>query len=509
MKEKTRAVWKIGAAFLLLTAVSLYRQLSLRFLPSDPARPFIVYAVYILLMGYWQYSLRSRITQKSMLLFLHLEGFIMFFWLTVRLLQDAFFYKDVHIMRMSGYLIGVPLTLIPLLGFYSALCLGRDLSYKLPHAWYFALIPTVTAGGLIVTNELHFIMIRILPGEEENLYFHPNYGLILPIALAVFFIVGRMCIIYRRTRLIEMNLRYKVLPLIIGICMPLTLMLYLVQGFVVTVEVIEMTAKLYFLEALSWEMCILIGLVPVNSQYSMVFEQSSVGMRIVDNEGKTLISSSHARPLPETVFSELKQKTMLSDPSGYELHLHRLQDGYLVYHKDVLQIYTVIRELNQTAAELEQEGALLNEELRTRSVEAAVSAQNAIYDRLSAEVGRYLEMMQAMLRNADGSDRETLIRKLCLIGTYVKRRCNLRLIEQENGSIDKEELCLSLTDLVMCLKMTGADAELIWEPAGEYAAEESLSMFDAVAAELEKCDFAPRQFRIIVRDGLTMQVTAP
>lgn len=93
MKENTKTFRYIIGAFLLLCIVSLYRQLSMRYIPTDPFRPFIVYAVYMLLMGTWMYSLKSRITQKSMLMYLRFENMVLIFWLTVRLLQEAFFIR--------------------------------------------------------------------------------------------------------------------------------------------------------------------------------------------------------------------------------------------------------------------------------------------------------------------------------------------------------------------------------------------------------------------------------
>jgi hypothetical protein len=49
----------------ILLLVSAYRQLSLRLLPGDAARPYIVCAVYLGLLLSWGISIRSRFTQRS------------------------------------------------------------------------------------------------------------------------------------------------------------------------------------------------------------------------------------------------------------------------------------------------------------------------------------------------------------------------------------------------------------------------------------------------------------
>ncbi len=504
MRENRKTFLLIASAFLMLCTVSLYRKISICFFAGDRIRPFIVYAVYMLLMGIWLYSLKSRITQKSMLLCLRLESCVMIFWLTVRLIQEAVLYKNVHIMRISGYFIVFPLIVTTLFGMYAAFGLGRGEAYSIPKKWYLLLIPDLFLVVLMLTNEKHHIVFRVLPGEEENLYFHANFGIIVILLWATMLIVCRMLIIYHRTKQIKANRNLKLLPLLVGIAMPLIVMPYFINGFVAKRELIELTAKLYFLEAMSWESCIILGLVPVNTQYGMVFEQSTVGMRIVSSRGVTRICSRHARELQSGEFDELKNNSMISDESGHELHLHKIHDGYLIYHKDVSRIYSVINELNKTAAELQQESQLLREELRAKSEEASVSAQNQIYDRLTAEVGRHLELMKQLMSAPDRDNVEELFKKLCLIGTYVKRRCNLRLIEQESGTIEMEELRLSLADMIMCLRLMGVSSQLVWEPEGIYSPEYSLEIFDSVEKEIENKDFSLVKFDIIARDTVSI-----
>lgn len=506
MKDNVKTFIYIAAAFLLLCMVSLYRQLSIRYIPNDHFRPFIVYAVYMFLMGVWVYSLKSRITQKSMLMYLWLESSVLIFWLTVRLLQDGFFYKNIHIMRVSGYLIVFPLLVTTLFGMYAAFGLGRGDSYTLPRRFYLLLIPNAALVLLMLTNERHHIVFRVLPGEGENLYFHANYGIIIILLVATALIVFRMLIIYRRSRQVRERLCIKALPLLVGIAMPLIVVPYFFSGFVVKLELIELTAKLYFLEVMSWESCIILGLVPVNTQYGMVFEQSTVGMRIVNEQGITQICSSHAPELTDDQLCELKSSSMISDGKGHEMHLHPIGGGYLVYRSDLSQIYSVIDELNQTAAELEQEGELLREEFRTRSEEASVTIKNQIYDRLTDEVGRYLDYMNELLENSADTDRVEMMRRLCLIGTYVKRRCNLRLIELESGTICMEELRLSLVDMVISFELLGIRSKLVWEPTEIYSADYALYIFDSVADKIEKTGPQLVQLDIYAQDKVRVYI---
>ena len=85
---------------------------------------------------------------------------------------------------------------------------------------------------------------------------------------------------------------------------------------------------------------------------------------------------------------------------------------------------------------------------------------------------------------------EALFRKICLIGTYIKRRCNLRLTELETSTLPSADLELSLSDMVSCIALTGVRAELRWEEGAGYSPEFSLFIFDTVECLLESHNFA-------------------
>ena len=84
MTERQRQIRMNIAAFLLLFFVSLYRQISLRYLPDDPFRTYILFACYVFLISGWAISICVRVTQKSMRTFLMLEAAVMLAGLTVR-----------------------------------------------------------------------------------------------------------------------------------------------------------------------------------------------------------------------------------------------------------------------------------------------------------------------------------------------------------------------------------------------------------------------------------------
>ena len=190
-------------AFLLLFSVSLYRQLSLRYLPDDVFRTYILYACYVLLIGAWIVSINARITQKSMRLFLTLEAVVMLIGLSIRFLQDTFWYDNIPLMRVSGMYIESTLLVGLTFGIFASLGIGQWDNYRPPRKWLLLLIPVIAMTFLSVTDESRHFMFYIIPDEPQpNLNFHPNVGLFLMVGLAIALMIVRIFLIYRRNRII-------------------------------------------------------------------------------------------------------------------------------------------------------------------------------------------------------------------------------------------------------------------------------------------------------------------
>ena len=104
MDERKKSIVRLLAAVALLFTVSAYRQLSMRYWPEDFLRPYLVWAVYMLLLFGWQHTISTKITQKAMRSHLTAQNIVSMLYLTVRFVQDAFLYANIPCMRFTGYL---------------------------------------------------------------------------------------------------------------------------------------------------------------------------------------------------------------------------------------------------------------------------------------------------------------------------------------------------------------------------------------------------------------------
>lgn len=507
MSERKKSVIRLFAAAVLLFAVSAYRQLSMRYWPEDFLQPYLVWAVYMFLLFSWQHTITTKITQKTMRSHLTAQNIVSILYLTVRFVQDAFLYTDIPWMRFTGYFINIAAVFIPLFGLYSAFYLGKAEDYRISKKWYLLLIPACFLSMLALTNDLHHFLYYIVPEEPQpNLYFHPYIGTYIIYIWGLSIISYQVYVIYQRNGTTKSDPLYrKLIPFYEPILLFLFSIPYAATAYVVRFELVEYSAGLIFILVLCWELYILVGLIPVNAQYEEVFRRSTVAMQILSSSGETITASENAAEITPAMLEALKQNQHFSVTKDVIMHLHQIPGRYMVWQTDLSQINHALRELQRLNAELEEEQDLLAQEIRLQSDEASVQARNGIYDSLSSEVAGQLTLLTELL------SKETIAaddwNRICLIGTYIKRFCNLRLTHQEQQTIPMGDLALSLQDMTKCMKELGIRTSLDFCPTSNLDPELMLLIMKSLEALLEEADFCLTSMTIQISDTACFEIT--
>lgn len=506
MSERKKSVIRLFAAAVLLFTVSAYRQLSMRYWPEDFLRPYLVWAVYMLLLLRWQYTITTKITQKAMHCHLTAQNIVSILYLTVRFIQDAFLYVNIPWMRFTGYFINIAAIFIPLFGLYGSFYLGKADDYRISKKWYLLLIPACLLSVLALTNDLHHFFYYIMPEESQpNLYFHPYIGTYIVYIWGLSIISYQVYVIYRRNGTTKSDSLYrKLIPFYEPILLLLFSIPYAATAYVVRFELVEYSAGLIFILVLCWQIYILVGLIPVNAQYEEVFRRSTVAMQILSPSGETIAASENAADITPAMLEALKQNQHFSATEDITMNLHQIPGGYMVWQTDLSQINQALRELQRLNAELEEEQDLLAQEIRIQSDEASVQARNDIYDSLSSEVAGQLILLTALLSESFSTDDWN---RICLIGTYIKRFCNLRLTYQEQQTIPMGDLALSLQDMAKCIKNLGIWTSLDFCPTLNLEPALILLIMKTLEDILEEADFRLTSVAIQISDTVCFEIT--
>lgn len=507
MSERKKSVVRLFVAAVLLFVVSAYRQLSMRYWPGDFLRPYLVWAVYMLLLFGWQHTITTKIMQKSMRGHLTAQNIVSILYLTVRFIQDAFLYVNIPWMRFTGYFINIAAIFIPLFGLYSAFYLGKPEDYRIDKKWYLLLIPACFLSVMALTDDLHHFLYYIVPEEPQpNLYFHPYIGTYMIHIWALSIIAYQVYVIYQRNGTAKSDPFYrKLVPFYEPILLFLFSIPYAATAYVVRFELVEYSAGLIFIIVLCWQLYILAGLIPVNTQYSEVFRRSTVAMQILSPNDERIAVSENAADITPVILKSLKQNQHFSVTEDITMNLHQIPGGYMVWQTDLSQINQALRELQRLNAELEEKQDLLAQEIRVQSDEASIQARNGIYDSLSSEVAGQLALMEKILSKESLSSDDW--NRICLIGTYIKRFCNLRLTYQEQQTIPMGDLAISLQDIAKCMKNLGIRTSLDFCPTSNLEPELILLIMKALEALLEEVDFRLASMTIQISDTVCFEIT--
>ena len=513
MSIRMKQIRMIIFALLLLIIVSAYRIWSLNYYPQDPFRTYILYACYVFLFLLWGVSIYNRVTQKFMRIWLYLEGSVMLLGLTLRFLQDTFWFRDILLMRISGLCIAATILTFLLLGMYASLGIGQNDQYFMDYKWFSFLIPVLVSTYMILTDERNHFVFFIDPAEQQpNLSFHPGIGFFVLFAIGYVMMILRVLIIYSRNR----NIHGKgIMRIVIPFFEPIVMLLFTLDYFLFSLgivpwlegkEILELYAKIYLVEVLTWEFYIFMGLVPVNMEYRSILENATVGMQILSGSEKIL--SKSAVPVSAQTIKELEKSDFVTLGDGKELHMQTLSDGTFLWYTDTSRLRKTIEDLENSVEQLSQQSTILEEELRARNNMAKTQAQNRIYDELTSEVFVQLQKMKELIHRQDSGygDVETM-RKLCLLGTYVKRRCNLKLIQLGMGTIDPVDMRISLEDMIRAANNMNILASINWNPSDLLPSDFYLFVLDTLERVLEYEDFEPTEIHIeTIPNGASLEI---
>lgn len=492
MREHKRQIsWNL-AAFCLLFLVSVYRQIDLRFLHNGILCNCIVFFSYIVLILGWSLSLIGRITQRFLLYCLLFEALLMMTGLTIRFLQDSFFYRNMQLMRSSGLVIGATLLPLLLLGVFAAMGMGQPDQYRIPKFCLLLLIPVLLMDILLIRDDLFHIIFRILENEPQpNLYFHPGWGLWLFVLMLAILVFLRVVIIFRRNHNMDQHPRIR---LLLSMAEIVILLLYMIPYFVTslygTPEIIETYAMLYYIEALTWELYICFGLVPANTAWGDVFSKSTLDMQILPTDGSPAILSSKADPIPDSLMTLLNKSQTVSLPDGRDLHSYLIPDADVIFRRDTRLLKQTLNELDQLVDSLEQESDLLARELQTENKQVRLQERENIYSNLRQSVSSQLERMEQLIaENFSGMDSVQRLRILCILGTYVKRKCNLLLYRESHGDFNPEDIILSINDLLQSCKHAGIDIHYVDEGSFYLDRTRLFEAFELLEEKMEDYNF--------------------
>ena len=500
MKGTTKHLLPMVFVFTVIAIAYACRMLA-KFDIGGPAVNHIRTALYLLLFALWGFSLDRRIIQRQTLHCLRLTAALMLLWLILRTLKYSVV-TDLTAGRYIWYLYYLPMLLLPLLWVYIALSMGKPEDYRLSRRSSILSIVPAVLFLLVITNDLHqqvFAFKSGVPGlpVSGTYSYRPLYFICLG------WMVGCMAFslvcLFRKSR-IPSGERKRITPFVLGCATLLYGILYLSGIPAVRWWFGDMNVMFCLLYAAIYESCIRCRMIPSNTGYVELFEATTLAACIADRSGRIVLRSRAAGK--DMTCPQEGQRIVR--PDGMRISSAPISGGYAVWQDNVRQLAELRTRLNANKEEMERNKKKLKDAYLVQKSLHELTEKNRIYNELEAKHSRQTAQMRQMLarcERAGPAERRSLLKKVLLLGTYIKRSANLYFLSSEYQWLPQQELRLTVDEAVRALTACGTECGVIYRTTEPMRASEVVRLFDMLEIVAETTVDDLRSLFISVSDS--------
>ena len=500
MKGTTKHLLPMVFVFTVIAIAYACRMLA-KFDIGGPAVNHIRTALYLLLFTLWGFSLDRRIIQRQALHCLRLTAALMLLWLILRTLKYSVV-TDLTAGRYIWYLYYLPMLFLPLLWVYIALSMGKSEDYRLSRGIGMLSIIPAALFLLVITNDLHqqvFAFKSGVPGlpVSGTYSYRPLYFICLG-WMVVCMAFSLVCL-FRKSR-IPSGEGKRITPFVLGCAMLLYGILYLSGIPAVRWWFGDMNVMFCLLYAAIYESCIRCRMIPSNTGYVELFEASTLAVCIADRSGRIVLRSRAAGK--DMTCPQEGQRIVR--PDGMRISSAPISGGYAVWQDNVRQLAELRTRLNANKEEMERNKKKLKDAYLVQKSLHELTEKNRIYNELEAKHSRQTAQMRQMLarcESASPAERRSLLKKVLLLGTYIKRSANLYFLSSEYQWLPQQELRLTVDEAVRALTACGTECGVIYRTTEPMRASEVVRLFDLLEIVAETTVDDLRSLFISVSDS--------
>lgn len=500
MKRNTKQLIPMILVFTIIAAGYSCRMLAM----FDICGVYVNYiraALYLLLFSLWGYSLDRRIIQPQTLHWLRLTAALMLLWLILRTLKYEFV-TDLTVARYIWYLYYLPMLFIPLLGVYIALSLGKSEKFRLTgRIGALAIIPAVLFL-LVITNDLHqqvFAFSSGVPGGPDNYSYSygPVYFCYLGWTVTCMFF--SLILLLKKSR-VPCSKKKRLAPFVIGCATVLYGILYLSGLPAIRRWFGDMNVMFCLLYAAIYESCIRCRMIPSNTGYVELFEATTLAACIADRSGNIVLRS---RAAGEGMVCP-REGVPLIRPNGIRISSAPISGGYAVWQDNVRPLTELRARLSENKTKINSNKEKLREAYIIQKKLLELTEKNRIYDEMEARYGDQITRVGQLLRQCQGAAPEEIqsaLKRILLLGTYIKRSANLYFLSQEYELLPQQELRLTIDEAVRVITVCGTECSVVYHTTGPMRATEVARLLDLLKVVTEAAIGGLYSLFISVSDG--------
>ena len=433
----------------------------------------------------WGFSIRQRITQLQVRRCLLCISYLLVFWMMVRGVK-FYYVTDINKERFLWYLYYVPMIFIPFLTFLVAMSIDRSQMYRFSR-WMILLMSYAFLLVLFVlTNDLHQCVFYFseIKGAWTNSDYQYGWGYYVVAgwmfccAVAAFIMMSRK---YRLPR--SYNVMWvPIISIIVSVCYTIS---YIILGKGIFCD---LTLFFCFIFIITLENCIQCGLIHANTDYEILFKNSSFGAQIMDENYQVKYSSINAYPLDKEECIKVASET-LKIQSDTLIKSYPIKNGYVVWKEDITELNKVLQQLEENKENIAESVTVEWENYITQVKIHTLKEKNRLYDKLQEQTAYQIEHIDQLFKQyeqeVDTEKRYHLMAKIIVIGAYIKRRGNLLFIAEKTKQIDTQELLLCINESFVNLELLDVACGVAIEEGKIIDIEEALKIYELIEKIIE------------------------
>lgn len=181
-----------------------------------------------------------------------------------------------------------------------------------------------------------------------------------------------------------------------------------------------------------------------------------------------------------------------------------IKNGHVIWTEDISPLIKVLADLEEAKENLQDNKDILEEEHAVKEREAHIAEQERLYHIIQRDTAKQILLMDEMIEQAEnaGSDEERrhILKKMLVIGAYLKRRSNLVFLSDKDSMLEATELELSIGESINNLETFGVTCGFISELTGLILSMNVIAMYDFFEEIAERS--LDRMSSILVHAGI-------
>ena len=439
-------------------------------------------SIHISLLFMWVVSLHRRLMNKNVRRLMLAVGALMLFWLIDKIVKWDFTGSVTHpLVRYLWYGFYVGMLFIPTLGAFIINYLGKPENYSHPAKLNYLLIPPAVLLALVFTNDLHQKVFVFYNGFI-NFDLDYSYDWVYYIVMGWFIVMGFYFVVSMLLKSrVPGSRRLQKMPILI-----MTFAALFWSGYSMRLYNCDLTVTDILIIVLLLESAIQSGLLPSNTNYQQLFDATTIPVQIVDRDYQPHYVSAGALPVSEMKMRQSESGTVHMGRSL--LNSAPIYGGRVVWEDDISELTVLQQQLQDTQEQLGEENTLLQAELDLKEQRAKTDEKNRLYDRIAEEVKPQLIKTDILLHRIarEPENREKLLAKTCVLGSYIKRRGNLLLLGEDAKKVSARELEYCIRESLENLRLGEVFTSLNANCSGQLPLEYIVAAYDFFEAVTER-----------------------